>query len=368
MSLSRVIRDEPLLTLLLAAALPLTLLQPPSLRELPEALGLRAVLLVYALSIVSVLMTDSRIFRWLASRIASRLSPANALAVYVLVVGLASSIILNDVACVVFAGFSLLLAQQLGLPPSLAAVATAMAANIGSSLTPIGNPQNILVWHYYRVGFAEFTLAMSLFALPSLAALALYTRLLASRSAAGERRAAPVVRVEPRSGVAALALLALDVVSSRAGLLPEALATLATLASGVALSGRPGLGEPGVALTLALLVYDFNRVATLLEAHHLLPTRLPCLHAYLYALLLSQLVSNVPATVMLLGRTSCWRAIALGADLAGVGLIHASLANLIVARLTGVSAREYHRIALPYFAALAAIYTSLALLAPGTLL
>ncbi len=353
------LRRDPLLALLTALAIVLTIAARPRLEELPGLLGLHAVLLVYSLSIVSVLFTESRLFRVTAARIAARLSARAALGVYTVIVGLASSVILNDVSCVVFARFSLLLAEALGLPASLVAVATALAANIGSSLTPIGNPQNILIWRYYGVSFAEFTLAMSVFALPSLALLAIYVYMLAPRvERGGETK--PSIRVRIPMAVAALALLVLNIVLAEMGLEAELLAATVTLAASLLLIGAEGVGEPGIAAMLALFIYDFSLVSRILTRYHLLPASMSCLGAYAYSLILSQLVSNVPATVILLGRTCCWRALALGVNLAGVGVIHASLANLIVARLAGVKTREYHRMALPFFLALVALYTLLA--------
>ena len=65
-------------------------------------------------------------------------------------------------------------------------------------------------------------------------------------------------------------------------------------------------------------------------------------------------VSNVPATVALMHRVSdpLWLAVAV--NIGGAGLAIGSLANLIALRLEGSRAawRVFHRVSLPYFAAL----------------
>ncbi len=68
------------------------------------------------------------------SRIVLRLSPVNALTVYVLTIGLASSIILDDMACMAFAGFHPL-ARQLDLALYLA-IAMAVITPSSSHLSP----------------------------------------------------------------------------------------------------------------------------------------------------------------------------------------------------------------------------------------
>ncbi len=67
---------------------------------------------------------------------------------------------------------------------------------------------------------------------------------------------------------------------------------------------------------------------------------------------LSQGISNVPATALLLGTGIGWRSLAIGTNLGGVWLVTGSLANILAIRLTGIGVKELHRHQLPYAAAL----------------
>ncbi|RLG39517.1 MAG: hypothetical protein DRO01_05475 [Thermoproteota archaeon] len=67
--------------------------------------------------------------------------------------------------------------------------------------------------------------------------------------------------------------------------------------------------------------------------------------------LLSQAISNVPATVTLMGRAQDWRRLLLGVNVGGPGLVSGSLENLISVRLGGARARDLHRYSVPDFVA-----------------
>ena len=76
--------------------------------------------------------------------------------------------------------------------------------------------------------------------------------------------------------------------------------------------------------------------------------RLPAVHGFLQSLLerstlltgvlTSQIISNVPAAVLLSGFTDNWRELLLGVDIGGLGTLIASLASLISFKLYGATA------------------------------
>ena len=87
---------------------------------------------------------------------------------------------------------------------------------------------------------------------------------------------------------------------------------------------------------------------------------------YLTGTLLSQLISNVPATFLLSSYSTDWRTLAWAADMGGFGLAIGSLANLIALRLGRQrgSLLAFHAWSLP-FLLLAAGLTGLWLMAAG---
>lgn len=73
-----------------------------------------------------------------------------------LVSAVSSALFTNDTCCVVLTEFVLKIARQKNLPPHPFLLALATSANIGSSATPIGNPQNLVIAVQSKISFWEF--------------------------------------------------------------------------------------------------------------------------------------------------------------------------------------------------------------------
>lgn len=87
-----------------------------------------------------------------------RQSPGAALGCALLLVGLTSAILLNDAAIVVLVPFLIPALRALGLPLVPSVTLLAVASNVGSLLTPFGNPQNAALAAHAHLGLAEFLL------------------------------------------------------------------------------------------------------------------------------------------------------------------------------------------------------------------
>ncbi len=350
---------EPLLSALLLL-LPVVLVVVGPVRFLglvPRVLDVDALCLIVCLMLVSRGLELSGLLSLVAGRILGFVGGRGSLAVVVLVVvcGLSAAIVMNDASLFVYVPLARALAGIMYVGEEYLVVLMAMAANIGSSLTPIGNPQNIIIWRYSGVGFARFVSVMSWFVVPSMLLLSAYAWLLARRvGAVGRFPVPPPVR--PRRGLAAVSciLLVLAVVLAEVGLQPLALAAALTVYALLYPEVLRGFDYALVAV-FALMFVDFGALARILSTLGVqVPRGGPGL--YLASVTLSQLVSNVPATILLVGLHAEWRVLALGVNVAGVGFILGSLANIIAVRLSRAGVGDYHRVALPFFVVLAALY------------
>jgi Na+/H+ antiporter NhaD/arsenite permease-like protein len=181
------------------------------------------------------------------------------------------------------------------------------------------------------------------------ALLALYALLLSRHLGPGMPRAPqpPPVRVKWRLAVASLSSILALLVMGHYGLQYAALALTVAL---IVYADPHALRSIDLSLLLvfALFFIDFGEASRLVAPH----LEVPGSPAGLVALAagLSQLVSNVPAAVMLarLIPPGEWWALALGVNLGGILLLTGSLANLIVVKLSRLGVRTYHKYALPY--------------------
>ncbi|MEO7937976.1 MAG: SLC13 family permease [Burkholderiaceae bacterium] len=222
------------------------------------------------------------------------------------------------------------------MPSTQLIVFEALAVNAGSALTPIGNPQNLFLWHLSNVSFGAFIWHMLPLVVLLLVALLLLTLC--------------TFRPRPVQAHDALKTTALDLplLGISLGLyLPFLIATDLHHAGGavVAVLGvflvlRPRVLAQldwGLLLVFVLMFVDLRLLAGLpivRESMQSLGLHQQS-HLYLAAIGASQLISNVPATIALVEYSRDWRVIAYGVNVGGFGFMVGSLANLIALRLSG---------------------------------
>ncbi|MGO4396198.1 SLC13 family permease [Variovorax sp. M-6] len=262
-----------------------------------------------------------------------------------------SALVTNDVSLFLLVPLTRVLATQAHLPLARLVVIEALAVNAGSALTPIGNPQNLFLWHRSGESFIGFvtmmapTVAVMLFWLFA-AIWFMVPRVPIALKPSGE--AAPVQpRLLALSGLLFVGfVIALDRHWLLAGL---------GMVFGAFLLLRPRvlLGIDWALLAIiALMFVDLRQLAELPVAATLLG-QLPIgegWRAYLAAIFTSQFISNVPATILLDPFVHDLPALAAGVSVGGFGCVLGSLANLIALRLAKLpnGLREFHRLSIPF--------------------
>ena len=128
-----------------------------SLQEAAEAVHLPTVILLFSFMVVSAQMRLGGFYdRVTRSLVALTLSPPRLLgAMMILVAGL-SAVFSNDIVCLAVAPVLINACTERRLDPIPYLLALACAANIGSAATLIGNPQNMLIGQTLRLSFAAY--------------------------------------------------------------------------------------------------------------------------------------------------------------------------------------------------------------------
>lgn len=306
------------------------------------------ILLLFGMMIVSAQFQlgggYGRLTRWLAARPAS---PPRLLLELMLVVAVSSALLTNDVVCLAIAPVLTDVAVRLRLDPVPFLLGLAAAANIGSAATLIGNPQNILIGQALHLPFAGYLLAG---AVPAVVGTVLAWAILA-RAYRGRWQRELAVATEPdppfdgwqtTKGLATLLLLMVLFGLEPAPRETLALAAAALLLCSRRLQSRHLFAEIDWQLLLlfaALFVVNHAfsaaghaaRGFAWLAQHGVDVQDGPTLFAT--AVVGSNLVSNVPLTMLLLPATTHPQAgaiLALATTLAGNLLLVGSIANLIV--------------------------------------
>ncbi len=275
------------------------------------------------------------------------------------IVYFSSSIIMNDTAIFVFTPLALTLSSIASVDRCRSIAIVCIAANLGSALTPFGNPQNIIIWIHYRVSLWRFFSTISPSFLAMLPLFLLYVYILVYRAKPLEvRMVLPSIRFRVLNASIALVLLGLTVFLVQIELWYYALAIV--VAAMILLDPYVFKGIDYVIIAVfALMFIDFSVLSTYIIglAKQFLASRIGL---YIVSVIASQAVSNVPATIILIQYTRDWATLAVGVNIGGLGLLYSSMANVIAIRLARISIKKFHKYYIPFF--LVALLTGLTIL------
>lgn len=113
--------------------------------------------LLFGTMVVSIYLEKADLFKYLGKLLSWKsLGPKDLLCRVCIISAISSALFTNDTSCVVLTEFVLKIARQHNLPPEPFLLALASSANIGSSATPIGNPQNLVIAVQSKISFSNF--------------------------------------------------------------------------------------------------------------------------------------------------------------------------------------------------------------------
>lgn len=129
--------------------------------EAYDSINLPILGLLFGTMVVSVYLQRADMFQYLASALSWKCKGGKDLLCRLsFLIAFSSAIFTNDTCCVLFTQFILNLCREKGLPPEPFLLALASSANLGSSATPIGNPQNLVIAMKSKIPFGKFVVGM----------------------------------------------------------------------------------------------------------------------------------------------------------------------------------------------------------------
>ena len=336
-----------------ALAIALALLDPQPLASYRRWLQLPTLTGLLGLLIAIQGIRDSGVVQHAAAALAARMHSLRALGLLLVAcTALLSTALTNDVSLFLIVPLTVALGGISNLPVLRMVVLEALAVNAGSTLSPIGNPQNLLLWQMAHVSFIDFVVSM----LPAAAVMLVLLLVLTWCWLPPARIDLEDGRIDDVHTSATLAVfscialggmvLLMEYDHARSG------ALLMLLAFGL-VHWRTLAGIDWLLLaTFAAIFLGLGHLADLPLVRHALG-RLDLsqpLTLYASGIIASQLISNVPATVLLLQRAPDPIALAVAVNVGGFGVAIGSLANLIALRLAKQphGLRLLHRVSVPF--------------------
>ena len=351
LNVREIVRKDPVLVVAVVLALCSCAAIPPD-AAYAEYVDLRTIGMLFSLMTIMCGLSRLGVFRIACRHLLGVVRGPRRLALALTLLAFFSSMLItNDVALVTFVPFALLALRTLDSPrhACFTVVMMTIAANLGSMLTPVGNPQNLYLYSVSHMRIGEFVLLMLPYAAASLtllvAAIALFGKIPERTQTSATRGAKPddnehadeipqlatdaddpapsPLRVLPWATLFVLALL------SVAHILPYQAIVVATIAVAL-IADRRALAHVDYALLVTFIAFfvfvgNVGRIemvsaalAQLIDGHELA-----------VSVIASQVLSNVPAAILLSGFTSNFAALVIGTNLGGLGTLIASMASLI---------------------------------------
>lgn len=262
-----------------------------------------------------------------------------------------SMLITNDVALITFVPFTILVLsmaeQKKFLIPVI--VLETIAANLGSMLTPLGNPQNLYLYTISGLSIGAFVRIMLPYSFVSAILLLIFILFLpkdtvSTATAANTANSTNTVtasntsnviceavkaRKNPRILFTAYLILFLLCLLTVLHILPYQIMFLLVLTGFLLLDYRVLKDVDYFLLLTFLCFFIFIGNMKQISLVHELISKLLVHHEVLMDIGASQIISNVPAAILLSGFTDDYSALLIGVNLGGLGTLIASLASLI---------------------------------------
>ncbi len=340
-----------LILLILVAGLLFSLVHRPA-AEIPSYIDWDTLYTLAGLLVITGGVRESGFFNAMARHLAFHIRNERFLALFLIfLASLLAAFFTNDIALFILIPLTLGLQEVLQRDATRLIIFEALAVNTGSALTPIGNPQNIFLWHRWGISFPLFVKEMAPLVGVMMLTLFLFALLVFPSGKIRPDHHRPVT-VNKRLFWISLLLLAGFILSIETDLGPWFLLVIFPV---YLLMARPVLLRADWGLLL-LFLFMFIDISLL--------THLPALHNFLLSLDLqknshlflagtlgSQIISNVPATLLLSHYTADYRILAWAVNTGGNGLLIASFANLIALRFVRKRHKVFlfHLFSIPFF-------------------
>ncbi len=299
--------------------------------------------ILFCLMAVMAGLQEIGLFREIAERLLSKVhKPWQIVLILVMLCFFFSMLITNDVALITFVPFAFIILGLLGEETEKkliipVVVLQTIAANLGSMLTPIGNPQNLYLYGQSGMGIGAFILLMLPYTIVAFILLMVCCLYLGKGKA--RKSNAALSQFQTITDKTRLQGTKWDMVRYLL-LFVLCLLTVAKIIPHIATL---------IIVVIVMLIFDRKLFAKI--DYSLLLTfigffvfignmgRLPAFRDFLQkiiegnevltAVVSSQIISNVPAALLLSGFTTNYEALILGTNLGGLGTLIASMASLI---------------------------------------
>ena len=241
---------------------------------------------------------------------------------------ISSMIVTNDVALITFVPLSIVIARKANINVLKIVIFQTLAANLGSSFTPMGNPQNLFIYSFYNLSHIDFfkiTLPIVILAVLFLVLLVFKDKKMNLSLDLED------VKIDNKRDVYLFGGLFLIILLSVFHVIDYKVTFLITIVM-VLILNKKLFSQVDYSLLITFIGFFIfvGNISTMDVVKNFMEGILNSPKStFLASVLSSQVISNVPATMLLSGFTDHFKELLLGVNIGGMGTLIASLASVI---------------------------------------
>jgi Na+/H+ antiporter NhaD/arsenite permease-like protein len=325
--------------------------EKPTFSELNNSIDWPTIRALFGLLIITTAIKESNFFDYFALKTIQKINNEKNLSIILILFSLFFSMFLtNDITLFIIVPLTLSFSKIIKSDLTKLIIFEAIAVNVGSSLTPFGNPQNLYIFRQMDISIIDFIKMMSLIFSVMFILLIIFTLLSFKNKKINLFLDEKINVKKPLFYISAL-LFALFFVALELSLVRYALIVIFFF---YLFTYKNILTKIDyiLLLTFILMFIDFYMIAKLSFIKSFFSSvNFNFINTFNYTIILSQLISNVPATIFISHFSQNYTAIAYGANLAGNGIIISSLANFIALRFINSKDAyiDFHKYSIPFF-------------------
>ncbi|MDO5515912.1 MAG: SLC13 family permease [Clostridium sp.] len=299
-----------------------------------EYIDFKVIILLFNLMIIVAAFKELKILDYLAAALVEKCTSLRSISfTLVFITFISAMFVTNDVALITFIPITIIVGRKLNMDVMKIVIFQTIGANLGSALTPMGNPQNLFIYSFYNIDPVEFlkiTLPLTLISCVLLIAVIIMSK---NRSIDIINLEKSEIKSKKKTGIYSILLL---IILGSVFKIIDYRATFVITVAGVALLDRNLFKKVdySLLLTFAGFFIFIGNISNMSYIKEVLSRLLEAPQSTYYGgVIASQFISNVPATMLLSGFTDNYKELLLGVNVGGLGTLIASLASVISYKL-----------------------------------
>ena len=324
-SILEFIKKEIVLVIALTLAIITSFISPPKL----SYIDFKVLVLLFNLMIVVAAFNELKILDSIAIKLLKKCNSYTSISIALVFITFVSSMIVtNDVALITFVPLSIVIAKKANINVLKIVIFQTLAANLGSSFTPMGNPQNLFIYSFYNlspVDFFNITLPIIVLSIVFLLVIIFKDNKLALNLKLDE------IKIDNKRDTVLFSILFLIILLSVFHLIDYRITLIITI-SMVFVLNKNLFTKVDYSLLITFIGFFIfvGNISTMDSVRNFMEGILSSgKSTFISSVAASQIISNVPATMLLSGFTDYFKELLLGVNIGGMGTLIASLASVI---------------------------------------